>query len=141
MRNIFSQKLPSKTRNAYWIYSERTKDEYPQHTIYGGKWLIFVSDHNVDRIWLKIKSATENGILGGSSKVATAKTNPGFSNSKVKVICVYTYDWRDEKDAKRVREELREIGITRKIVYKTDEDTYLGAYSDTSTTKISKYFE
>lgn len=141
MTNTFSQKLPSKIGSAYWVYAERITGEYPQHTIYGGKWLIFVSNFNVDRIWIKIKNATGNGSLGGLSKVATAKVNPEFSNSKVKVICVYTYDWRDEKDVKRVREELRKIGISRKISYKTDEDTDLGIYSTSGNNKISKYCE
>jgi len=103
--------------------------------------LIFVSSHSVDRIWEKIKIATEEGKLGGSAKVATAKINPGFVNSKARVICVYTYDWRDEQDIKRVREELRKIGITRKIAYKTDEDTYQGKYVVTGTERISKYYE
>jgi len=127
--------------NTYWIYAENKSNNYPEHTEYGGKWLIFVSAYNVDRIWMKIKKATEEGILGGSSKVATAKTNPGFPNSKVRVICVYTYDWRDERDAKRVREELRKIGIVRKISYKTDEDTDLGVYGANGHKNISKYCE
>ena len=127
--------------NAYWIYTENKSKKYPEHTMHGGKWLIFVSAYNVDRIWMKIKKATEEGSLGGSSKVATAKINPGFPNSKVRVICVYTYDWRDEKDVKRVREELRRIGITRKISYKTDEDTNFVVYSALGAKRISKYCE
>jgi hypothetical protein len=62
----------------------------------------------------KIKKATEDGLLGCSSKVATAT-----SNSNVKVICVYTYDWTDEKDVMRVRSELKRLGIEKKIPYKS----------------------
>lgn len=140
MTTSFSQKLPSKTTNAYWLYAKRKVGIYPEYTIRGGKWLIFVSDRNVDRIWIKIKSAVENGRLGSLAKVATAKVNPGFANS-TRVICVYTYDWKDEQDVKRIREELRRMGIVRKITYKTDEDTYEGKYSTTSTEKVSKYYE
>lgn len=126
----------------YWTYAERKDDEYPEHSIYGGKWLIFVSNHNIDRVWAKIREAIEDGRLGSMAKAATAKINSDFTGSKVKVICVYTYDWRDEKDVKRVREELRRIGIARKIAYKTDEDTEQGKYRTTGTTeKISKYYE
>ncbi|MFZ2975411.1 MAG: putative phosphothreonine lyase domain-containing protein [Candidatus Moraniibacteriota bacterium] len=128
--------------NAYWIYAENKSNKYPEHTRYGGKWLLFVSAYNVNRIWMKIKKATEEGNLGGISKVATAKVNPEFPNSKVRIICVYTYDWRDENDVKRIREELRKISITRKISYKTDEDTNRGVYGATSNNKkISKYYE
>jgi len=141
MIELFSQKLPSKATSEYWIYAERKTGIYPQHSVHGGKWLIFVSSHSVDRIWAKIKNATERGRLGGIAKVATAKVNPDFASSKVKVICVYTYDWRDEQDAKRIREELRKIGIIRKIAYKTDEDTDRGRYVATGAKRISKYCE
>jgi hypothetical protein len=142
MTELFSQKLPSKVTNDYWIYAERKTGEYPEHTVRGGKWLIFISNHNVDRIWVKIKKAVEEGKLGGTAKVATAKVNLDFLGSKTKVICVYTYDWRDEQDVKRVREELRKLGITRKIAYKSDDDTDRGKYRTTGTAeKISKYYE
>jgi hypothetical protein len=39
---------------------------------------------------------------------------------------VYTYDWQDEKDVRRVRQELRELGITQRIPYKSDEETRAG---------------
>jgi len=57
------------------------------------------------------------------------------------VICVYTYDWKDRQDVERIREELRKIGIIRKISYKTDEDTEQGIYRAHNGEKISKYYE
>jgi len=92
-------------------------------------------------VWAKIKKATEEGKLGDSAKVATAKPNPNATNQATKVICVYTYDWTDEKDVKRVREELRILGITNKIPYKADEDTLSGKYRVRGDTRISKYYE
>ena len=44
------------------------------------------------------------------------------------MLYVYTYDWTDENDVKRNREELRKLGITNKIPYKADEDTLKGKY-------------
>lgn len=140
MAESSSQKLPSEAASDYWIYAERKTGRYPQHSARGGKWLIFVSNHNIDRVWTRIKNATEEGRLGGIAKVATAKINPDFPNSKAMIICVYTYDWRDEQDVKRIREELRKIGIIRKIAYKTDEDTDQGRYRVTGIKRISKYF-
>jgi len=127
--------------NAYWIYAENRNGKQLKHTEYGGKWLIFVGAHNALRIWNKIKIATEEGRLGSMSKIAIAKNSAEFSKSKTRVVCVYTYDWRDEKDARRVREELRRLGIIRKIPYKTDEDTELGVYQNTNVGKVSKYYE
>ncbi len=135
------QKFPSKITRNYWIYAKRKIGQYPQHTVHGGKWLIFVSSHNIDRIWIKIKTALENGHLSGIAKAATAKSAGGLPNSKAKLICVYTYDQRDEQDVKKIREELRKIGITRKIAYKADEDTDLGRYRTNTGEKLSKYYE
>ena len=74
------------------------------------------------------------------SKVATAKSNPNATNSSIKVICVYSYDWADEGDVMRIRQELRQLGITRKIPYKADEDTDSGKYANQGTKRISKYY-
>jgi len=133
--------LPSNTTRDYWIYAERKIGKYPKHSVRGGKWLLFVNSKNIDRIWAKIKIATEEGRLGGLAKTATMKVNPDFPISKVKVICVYTYDWQDGDDVKRIREELRKIGITRKIAYKTDDDTDQGKYRVTGSRGFSKYYE
>lgn len=102
---------------------------------------MFVPVAERDETWQKIKQATEEGKLGGSAKVATMKPNANGSNPNVKVICVYTYDWTDEKDIKRVRAVLRELGIDRKIAYKADDDTFKGRYVVKGDTKISKYYE
>ena len=137
----YSNAKPSEVTGAYWIYSIRKKGEYPKPTVRSGKWLIFVCREDVDEVWAKVKRATEDGRLGDSSKVATAKPNPHAANPNKKVICVYTYDWTDEKDVQRVRDELRRLGITSKIPYKADEDTLAGKYRIFGDTKISKYYE
>ena len=115
--------------------------KYPKSKGKSGKWLVFVDVNNIDEVWQQIKNATENGKLGGSAKVATAKQNPNATNLDTKVICVYTYDWTDEQDVRRVREELRTLGILKKIPYKTDEDTIIGKYSVKGNKRISKYYE
>jgi len=137
----YSNAKPSEVTEVYWIYSIRKKGEYPKPTVRSGKWLIFVDKKDVDEVWAKIKKATEEGKFGESSKVATTKPNPHATDSDKKVICVYTYDWTDEKDVKRVREELRRLGIANKIPYKADEDTLAGKYRIMGHKKISKYYE
>lgn len=137
----YSDAKPSEVTDVYWIYAVRQKGKYPKPTSRSGKWLIFVGMNDVDEVWSKIKKATEEGKLGDSSKVATAKPNPHATDSNRKVICVYTYDWTDEEDVRRIREELRRLGIVNKIPYKTDEDTLSGKYRITGHTRISKYYE
>ncbi|MDP3024500.1 MAG: DUF1917 domain-containing protein [candidate division Zixibacteria bacterium] len=136
-----SDAKPSEVTEDYWVYATRKVGKYPESTLRSGKWLVFVESENVDKVWAKIQKAVEEGKLGGSAKVATAKSNSLAGKSKVKVICVYTYDWADEKDVKRIREELRKLCIKNKIPYKTDEDTLSGKYKRTGYKKISKYYE
>lgn len=135
----FSNSNPSTITEVYWIYAKREEGSYPKSLGKSGKWLIFVNNENIDEIWKKIKKATEEGLLGDSSKVATAKPNPNATNPYTKVICVYTYDWSD-KDVMRIREELRNIGITQKLPYKSDEDTLAGKYTVKGDKLISKYY-
>jgi len=132
---------PSEVTDAYWLYAERKIGTYPAATENSGKWLVFVPLSQIDEVWAKIKLATEEGRLGSSAKVATARLNPNAANPDTKVICVYTYDWTDEQDVKRVRQELRQLGITSKIPYKADEDTYAGRYAVQGHKRISKYYE
>lgn len=126
--------------NDYWTYAQRKKGRYPEHTSRGGKWLIFVGSHNGLSVWNKIKNAIEEGSLGSFAKASRAK-QCSRGKSPNGVICIYIYDWTDRADVKRIREELRKIGIVRKISYKTDEDTERGIYRTTGSEKISKYYE
>jgi hypothetical protein len=137
----YNNAKPSEVTEVYWLHAYRKKGSYPHHTTRGGKWLIFVPFTAVDKVWSKIKHATEEGKLGAVSKVATARPNPNAANPKSSVICVYTYNWQDKKDVRRVREELRKLAITNKIPYKSDEDTIKEKYQITGHRRISKYYE
>jgi hypothetical protein len=132
---------PSEVTEAFWLYARRKTGTYPADTENCGKWLVFVPLSQIDEVWAKIRLATEEGRLGSSSKVATARPNPNATNPDTKVICVYTYDWTDEEDVRRVRHELRTLGITSKIPYKADEDTYAGRYANRGHKNLSKYNE
>jgi hypothetical protein len=132
---------PSEVTHTYWLNAVRKKGAYPENTNNSGKWLIFVPVDRVDRLWQKIKRATEEGKLGSSSKVATARPNLNAADPTAKVICVYTYDWTDQRDVRRIRQELRELGVTSRIPYKADEDTHAGKYQNRGNRRISKYYE
>ncbi len=129
---------PSEETGLPWVMAWRRQGEYPERGEKGGKWLIFVPLSDLDGVWAKVRHATEEGRLGGSSKAATA-CNPSFADPAGRVICVYTYDQTDEADVMRVRAELREVGITRKIPYKADADTRAGRYRKLGHREISKY--
>jgi len=67
------------------------------------------------------------------------KPNPHETSPKDGVICVYTYSLDDLQDVRRVRQALRELGVTWKIPYKLNAD--IGRYRIQGDTKISKLYE
>lgn len=105
-----------------------------------GKWLMWVPVSEVDGMWEKVKKALKSGKLGCGAKVATARPHPRAKSPDERVLCIYTRDWQDVEDVFRVREGLRELGVTWKIPYKTDADTLAGRYSGSGHGRVSKYF-
>ncbi len=121
--------IPGKTTKMYWIVQD-APDISPDaiQDELAGKWLIFLPPEDVDDAWRKVRNATWKNELGISAKVSTAKPNPD-SRDNMKVIYIYTPDWRDEDDVMRVRERLRELGFTDRIGYKRNIETFKGEYS------------
>jgi Bles03-like protein len=75
-----------------------------------------------------IRLATEQGRLGISAKAATARPSELTASQQTKLICVYTRSWQDHDDVRRVLRELRDLGVTWRLSYKTDEATASGVY-------------
>jgi hypothetical protein len=106
-----------------------------------GKWLIFVSRSRIDALWETIRRAVKAGRLGHAAKVSTALPDPLSPDPKKHVICVYTADENDPTDVRRVRDALRQLGITWKIPYKSDAATRAGQYEMTTGGPAAKYYE
>lgn len=89
-----------------------------------GKWMLFPNSKEVAPVWSKVAEATAAGKLGMTSKVATF--NPSQHTS---LVCVYTADFRNVDDVKRVLTQLADLGLCaaqgRPIYYKCDAYTYL----------------
>jgi hypothetical protein len=121
--------IPSKTTQTHWIIQD-APDTSPRATEdeNAGKWLIFLQPDQVDDIWKKIRDMTFKNTLGISAKVSTAMKNTD-SRDERRVIYVYTANWEDEEEVMRVREQLRSIGITERIGYKRNIETFKGEYA------------
>lgn len=91
-----------------------------------GKWLIYASPENTNEVWKTIASSTLKGELGVDAKVSTV-----LQGTSEFVICVYTENYLDVNDAKRVRKKLAELGFTQRLYYKPDIYTYLKIYRKT----------
>jgi hypothetical protein len=106
-----------------------------------GKWLIFVSRSRIDALWDQVRRAVKAGRLGHAAKVSTALPNPLSPDPKKHIICVYTADEDNAVDVRRVREGLRQLGVTWKIPYKSDAATRDGQFEVTTGGPAAKYYE
>jgi hypothetical protein len=98
--------------------------------------MLFPSPEDVNRVWRLVAEAVVDGRLGDTAKVAPADPPNSFVTAQKKqsshLICVYTKDFSDLEDVKRVLEELIELGLAPRnatdgaIYYKADAYTYLG---------------
>jgi len=106
-----------------------------------GKWMLFPQVDDVDRVWRAVCEGVDSGKLGPTAKVAT---NGGEVRNErethLRLICIYTKDFSDEKDVRRVLDALLEMNLVKLpeddmgngIYYKCDAYTYLnlGASND-----------
>jgi hypothetical protein len=110
--------LPSQAFVWEWLQflvEERTPE------ICTGKWMLFHSMEETDRLWPLLKDALQQRLLGESMKAGTNKL------SKRVLTCIYTKDWQDVDDVRRVLVALRKIiSDTERIYYKSDEQTLTG---------------
>ena len=92
-----------------------------------GKWMLFPYSNNVDKAWAKVAKGTLEGTLGCAAKVATDDSSGGQ-----RLICVYTEDFTNEKDVRRVLDKMQELRLVKVelgIYYKCDAYTYLNIMS------------
>ncbi len=129
---------PSKVRDQYWIESENPDGVWSKDS---GKWLLFIPAARIDAAWAVIDQETKAGRLGIAAKAATAMSNPLATSHRMRLICVYTYDFKNLDDIRRVRQRLSELGYTRKIPYKADAATSAGKYTKRGDKKVSLFYE
>lgn len=81
--------------------------------------MLFCSVFQVNEVWETVAKATANNELGIGAKVAPRSTTDKRTD---RLICVYTADFSDTKDVKRVAEKLKQLGLIqardRAIYYK-----------------------
>ena len=92
--------------------------------------MLFPKLDDLPRVWRQVAEATAEGKLGPTSKVATWEPD---NLAKGTLICVYTKDFSELADVKRVLDTLNDLNIVNKgtaIYYKCDAYTHLGIFSD-----------
>lgn len=128
---------PSQVNDDYWVYADGpAADEADAGRT--GKWLVFVPARQIDQWWELIRLTTGQGRLGISAKAATAHHNDLATSPRTRLICVYTRDWQDQDDVRRVLRQLRDLGVTSRLSFKTDEATLSGVYGAGSAIYVSQ---
>lgn len=77
-----------------------------QHAVTSGKWMMFPSPDDVNAAWRLVADATASGQLGSGAKVAT-----DAGHDRARLICVYTPDFADLDDVRRVLGKLEGMGL------------------------------
>lgn len=129
---------PMDVTDEYWIHAKAPNQEYQSALV--GKWMLFPTTDQVNEAWAKIRQATLDSKLGIAAKVATAKPNSNAVKPNEKLICIYTYSYEDRADLLRVLQELRNMGFTDFIPYKTDNTTRANEYAFNSPGPVSMYY-
>lgn len=114
-------RLPSRNTDTNWVYANAP--DMSRARGYTGKWLVYVPATEIDGWWKALAAATRRGELGWRAKAETARPHSRARDPRYKLICVFTRDWRNEEDVRRVLARLRELGVTSRLSYKTDRAT------------------
>jgi uncharacterized membrane protein len=105
-----------------------------KHDLTSGKWMLFPKFDDLPLVWRQVAEATADGQLGPTSKVGTWEDEI-TAMTKGTLICVFTRDFSDLADVKRVLGSLHDLGIANKgvtIYYKCDAYTHLSIMSGNS---------
>jgi hypothetical protein len=93
--------------------------------------MLFPQENEVNEVWRVVCEGVDAGRLGIGAKVSTS----GLQGDPSRLICVYTRDFTDVADVKRVLNGLVALGlvsadIPQGITYKWDAYTHLGIYEN-----------
>ena len=125
---------PLNNKKDYWVYASPKIET-------AGKWMLFVNKDELEIAWDKVSLATEGHRLGIASKCSTGRENTLAKDQDTKLICVYTKDSENKEDVERVLVEIRKLGFSERLFYKTDNATRAGNYGEKSWLYDSGYFE
>jgi Domain of unknown function (DUF1917) len=102
-----------------WLQVERPPGPDPDLTERTGVWIVAIALGSFEQAWTIIRAATKAGQLGPHARVAPVGTYrlPKAWTGPQLVIEVATYDSTDEADVWRVRQAIRNLGITAALTY------------------------
>ena len=112
---------------AYWLnvfYGKITKPSYKE-----GKWMLFVKEENLEDCWNKLLEGMNKKVFT-TMKCSIPNENNPHNVPGVAAIMVYTYDYQDTEDIKKVLKFLLDNGLDygEELQYKADYQTRQSKY-------------
>jgi GNAT superfamily N-acetyltransferase len=120
----YEKDLPTEVHDRPWVSWGDRSDASP----WGGKWVLMVTK-DVDAEWRQVVAAVQEGKLGPAAKVGSAAWVTEAQASGYPLL-VYTDDYRDLGDLRRVLAGLRSLGFDQRAFYKEDAATRVRLYGD-----------
>lgn len=74
------------------------------------QWMLFIEPAFVNEVWERVAQATARNELGIAAKVAPREER---GSARERLVCIYTYDFRDRDDVARVLHRLRQLELVR----------------------------
>lgn len=72
--------------------------------------MLFIEPAFVNEVWERVAQATARNELGIAAKVAPREER---GSARERLVCIYTYDFRDRDDIARVLHRLRQLELVR----------------------------
>ncbi len=114
--------VPTQASGYGFLWARRSFFDSTRRT---GKWCVSCTAEQVDELWLSMSKAVAAGEL-----LAALASTPGqaATHGGTYLVAVFTKDWTDIADMKRVREMLHRAGVVHEIGYKRDLETDNNVY-------------
>lgn len=103
-QSILSRQLTQLRKTA----TEQLLNAAQEHGVTHGKWMLFPTPEDVNDVWRLVADATVSGQLGSGAKVAT---DSGLGDGRPRLVCVYTEEFFNDDDVKRVLKKLAVMGL------------------------------
>ncbi len=108
---------PPSEEITYFLQAYKMHHQFPRNSGKAGAFILSAKAGNeLDSLWMQVLGALDDGLLGPMAMVSGCLGNRIGSNGALFVV---TYDYTDEFDRLRTRDNLKEIIGLKKIPYRT----------------------
>ena len=107
----------------FWAFNENPEEyktksqEFIKNPQNSGRWLIFRNKEYIDNLWNVIEQETKSGRLSLAAEVSTRIHADKYAKKGSHVIAVYTPNFRNIEEIRKVGESLMALRINEELRY------------------------